>query len=46
MSADDADRLDRKRKKKNPDQGFSGTVVMINLLDIVPLRLLSIEGTM
>ena len=25
MSADDADRLDRKRKKKNPDQGFSGT---------------------
>lgn len=24
MTADEAERLERKRKKRNPDQGFSG----------------------
>ena len=26
ITAEDADKLERKRKKKNPDQGFSGRV--------------------
>jgi len=26
VTAEDADKLERKRKKKNPDQGFSGRV--------------------
>ena len=29
VTAEDADRLDRKRKKKNPDQGFSGTYIIL-----------------
>ena len=31
ISAEDADRFERKRKKKNPDQGFSGTLLIFKL---------------
>lgn len=31
MSAEDADRFERKRKKKNPDQGFSGMLFIFKL---------------
>lgn len=30
VTAEDADRLERKRKKKNPDQGFSGIYMYVN----------------
>ena len=30
VTAEDADRLERKRKKKNPDQGFSGIQMYVN----------------
>ena len=29
ITAEDADRLERKRKKKNPDQGFSGVLNIV-----------------
>ena len=32
VTAEDADRLERKRKKKNPDQGFSGIAYILVLL--------------
>ena len=33
MTAEDANRFERKRKKKNPDQGFSGSYLTLKTVN-------------